>query len=349
MTSQLTLTDPGDLLAMTAYAFGYTPTESLVIIGLQSGPKTGGHLRVDLTPAVQAPTVIAGEYAPLFAQEHEACIILVFRSTEPTPGNGTEPTAVGALTEVLTSRMQECGMDVVGAWEIGGGYARPLDCSDADCCSYPGVPAVLTSEAAEAIAPHDETTPAQIAESFGAARANAVVSAEIAEADTSPEEGLQIWDAVMGGDLSADDLTLTTTAMAGMLAVLSDTGVRGLIATAAADLATGYGEMITTAEGLPGPADTTGPTPDWKRIDRLADALDVITPYADTTATANAYAVMGWVAYAKGAGTLSTLFLDQAERVDSGTQLLQVMHARSQVAPAGWSQSKATAYRVSQD
>lgn len=341
MTTNLDVNNPSDLLALTAYTLGYTPSDSLVIIGLQNG-HTGLHLRVDLAGAMHSAHKVAAEYVPIFAQEHEACMILMFTSEEPRAEDDTRPLPEAALAHLLTVAMEHCGIDVAGTWQFNGGYAHPFPCESADSFPYPGIPLVDPSEAAEQLAPTTETTPSDLVADFNRGEVDPLFAAEIAEADHSAEEGLQVWDAVMADDLSTDKLT--TAGMSAMLAVLTEAGSRGLIAAAAADLAIGYNEMTTTAEGIPHAADTTGPAPDWKRVDRLADALAVVTPYADPTYAANAYAVMGWVYYAKGQSSASDLFLDQAERAHKSNELTPAVRAAKET-PSRWVQKRETAYR----
>ena len=94
--------------------------------------------------------------------------------------------------------------------------------------------------------------------------------------------------------------------MAGLTKLLTGTGPKALIATAVAGLATGYAELMDTESPAPAVADTTGPSPDWRRIDGLAEVLSDVFPYATREGKAGAYAVMSWISWAKGAGTLHT-------------------------------------------
>lgn len=68
-------------------------------------------------------------------------------------------------------------------------------------------------------------------------------------------------------------------------------------------------------------------------------------PYPAKEGKAGAYAVMSWISWAKGAGTLRTLYLDRAFKLDPSHELAQVLTGRAQrFGLSKWQQGRRTAY-----
>lgn len=337
-TKTLDVEDPGNLLALIASTFGYTPSDSLVIIGLQ-GPKTGGFLRVDLGPAMMNPGKFVAEYSRYFAPAHDACIVAILTDREPAPEDPTGQVAGGA---VVMEGMAHVGVPAVSAWQFGGGYAHALDCTDAECCSYPGLPAVVLSEVGQELMPETEVTPAEEVQAFVQANAVPGFAAEVATAEISIDEGIHLWGEIISGEMHSRQVS--PRGMAGLTQLLTGTGPKALIATAAADLRTGYSELAQDDSPTPAVAEATGPAPDWKRLDRLAEALADVSDYATDAGKAGAYAVMSWISWAKGKGSVHALFTEQALTADPGNELAHALEGQHE-GPSGWQQSKSTAYK----
>lgn len=344
-TTPLRTSDAGDMLALVTNTFGYTPKQSLVIVGFQPGGVTGAHLRLDLDPALDNPAMVAARFCPVFTDAHEACTVLVFSSDAPAPGDEGQPSREANAVAVLDAGFEAAGLPVVAAWQIGGGYARALDCPDADCCAYPGTPVTVSSQGAYELVPDVETTPADVLARYTTAKADTLYAEEIARAKASPSEGLQLFDAVASGETTAEDMT--TAGLAGLLATLDNSHTPAAIATTTTGLTAGFSVLITRPRvtGVPAVADTTGPAPDWARIDRVTDALAVIAPYATGATAANLYAVMAWVSFAKGQGTCTELFIRQALRLDTNNPVASQLAAFPADALSGWAQRAETAYR----
>src|SRR5699024_8571635 len=80
----LSIDRPGDALALVRHTFGQLPEDSLVLIGLHGGT-TGGHLRMDLSPALMNPESAAETAAGWLAGPEaepvpQALLSLIFSS-----------------------------------------------------------------------------------------------------------------------------------------------------------------------------------------------------------------------------------------------------------------------------
>lgn len=339
-TDTLQANEPGDLLALATYIFGYTPTESVVIIGIQDTGNTGGHLRLDLTPALENPYLVAMRYLPFFTDEHVAAMILIITEKEPT--QGATSTRAARFTEIISEAFDIVDIGVASAFHIGGNHARALDCTDPNCCPYPGETVTTVNPAALELTLHTGPTPDQVLDSFTAAEPDPLFAAEITDTPVTAEHGLQVWDAVASEELPVENLT--TADMASLLATL--TSPHAVITTTTTDLATGYRALTagTSGQTLRTATDTTGDTPNWDRVDHVIATLKLLAPYANDTTGANLYAVMGWISFAQGKGTLSGLFTDHALTLEPANRLAETVAAQTKNSVSGWARHRDTAY-----
>lgn len=339
-TTPLSASNPADLLAMTTKMIGYTPTDSLVVIGLQPG-STGAFLRLDLTTALKRPARIADSYAPTLAKSHEACIVLTFTPEAPTAETFSKAAAALAA---LDQRFTAAGVPVVSAWQIGGGYARALDCPNAECCPYPGQPVGPVGPAARELLAEPAPTPTQELARYTQATPDAHCAEQIAQTVASGSKGLLFFDAVASGETTAEEMTAAE--LAGLLAGLDTHHAPAVIATTVEGLSAGLTALTARPQvtGIPAVASTYGTAPNWERIDRLAAALATLAPYAEGSTAANLYAIMGWISFAKGQGTLTTLFIDHAKGIDPRNRLVGDIALLSSRRVSGWAQNPSTAY-----
>lgn len=136
---------PGDVLAMVRHTFGYEPRDSVVLIALHEG-RTGAHLRLDLSPAVDDPAGLALTAAESLAGAAESSmptglVALLYVDEAPTPPLFDDPwlRPHANLAHALRTVFEEgLGIEVVQVWQVGGGHVRDYDCADALCCPYPG-------------------------------------------------------------------------------------------------------------------------------------------------------------------------------------------------------------------
>lgn len=335
----LKVSNPGDLLALATNCYGYTPENSLIIIGLNAG-KTGAHLRVDLAPGLTEAKSITTQYARHFGDHHEACAVLMTGPYAPAPGYMGHPSSESNALAVIDEALAAVGAPVIAAWQYGEGYAYDLQNPAA---TYPGEIYSMNSPAAKNLLPAQQVTPQDTVKRYSRRAPDPTLEKAIHAATASPSEGLQIWDAVLTGELTPENLTAPE--MAGMLASLAGHGAKAVIATATAGPAAGH-DIITRPHtpGLPAVANTTGPAPDWARIDRLADALAVLVPYAPLQSGADLFAVMAWVSFAKGSTSTKVLFEKRAESLNENAPLLVALKSYPADALAGWAQHPETAY-----
>jgi hypothetical protein len=125
----LKLSDPGELIATIPLMLGFTPADSVVVVGLTSSGTMRPVLRVDaadfaITDGAQA---VSRSAAAHLARAGARRAILV--------GFGGEVTASGDCA-VVTARqtLAEHHIEVVDAWSVARGRYRSPECVDPRCC-----------------------------------------------------------------------------------------------------------------------------------------------------------------------------------------------------------------------
>lgn len=334
-TSALKAEHVGDLLASTASVFGYTPTESLVVIGITDEGVIGSHLRADLENIAKDPCEFGSNMGNMLKLNHGSSFVLALSSTAPEPGEfSTKLEYSGAA---FCAGLEAIGVAVQNAWHVGAGYSRPLLTSDAQACPYPGKPVDMNTPTARQLQPSREVTPHDIVQSYTADH----------HAPTplpgSAITGLQLWDDVAAATVSVDTLAPTDI---GHLATALANHPTAIIVTMTADLLQGISALhcdddcethsIITGAGF---------APDWHRIDRTAAALKAMTPYADATTSANIHAIMSWISFAKGSGSLALAFAKQAQQLKATNYLANTLQGMVETGKvASWAASSLTAY-----
>jgi len=306
----------GDLLASVANVFGYTPTESLVVIGLTRDNRLSTHVRVDLHKALPIAHDFGAEIGRMMSLEHAQCIALALTEEAPAPGAYSDTLAHQG--SAFCAGLESAGITVKNAWHIGNNYSRPMLDSDPASAPYPGELIDPTTPTAQALKPHKATSPQEIVESYQAPHT----------APTPPQgstiTGLQLWDEIAADTIDTANLTALET---GHLVAALAAHPMAIIATVAADLLEGISALGSDDDReLPRTVQAIGDAPDWNRIDRLAAMLKTLTPYTVQRASSNVHAIMSWINYAKGRGTLALAFAEQAQHDSPGNHLARSIH-----------------------
>jgi len=314
----------------------FTPTTSAVLIGLHGNGHLGTTIRCDLDTAIEAPRDIGNHLGSLLSLEHDGCFILALTDTEP--GQDTVTRQAQAAVTVMADQLQKDGITVHDAQQIGGGYEHSLFDILA---SYPGAPAPY------AIPDATELTPQRLVARYTHGVAAALVAREIDQTPSSDSAGLQVWDNLMSAKTTTD--TLTVAQLADVVATMQPHAISAVLAVATTDLATGLQELAANHSCLDSDFITTaGPTPDWQRFDRLADAMADIAPYVKDANAANVHAVMSWVQFAKGQSSAAVLFAEHALRLDPGHALAgHILTGIKRGAIALWATHSSTCYQSS--
>src|SRR5699024_8681062 len=136
--------------------------------------------------------------------------------------------------------------------------------------------------------------------------------------------GLQLWDEIAADTIDTANLTALET---GHLVAALAAHPTAILATVAADLLEGISALGSDDDReLPRTVQAIGDAPDWNRIDRLAAMLKTLTPYTVQRASSNVHAIMSWINYAKGRGTLALAFAEQAQHDSPGNHLARLIH-----------------------
>jgi len=329
----LKLGQVGELLASVAGVLGYTPTESLVVIGLVEGQRQGATVRMDLDKALAHPQDIGRYIGQMINLEHDSCVVLTLTDTAPTPGAlGDQLTTQGAT---FCAELESAGLPVVSAWHVGDGYSRPMLDHHSP---YPGEPINRDTPTARRLQPSQEATPQQTVATYTADHTEATPP------QGTPITGLQLWDELADDSATLDNMAATE--IGHLIAALA-AHPTAIIVTATTDLLEGINALhcdddkehhrVTQA---------IGDAPNWDRITRLAAALKAITPYATATTSANIHAMMSWINYAKGRASLALAFAEQALHLAPGHHLASAIHnlaTNGNVSP--WAVYSWTAYQ----
>lgn len=326
----------GDLIASIAHTFGYTPTESIVVIGVTHDKTLGSHVRLDLDKAMALAHDSGTQIGGMLNLEHPNCLVVALTDATPTPGAHSERLADS--TAAFRDALETSGVIVQNAWHVGNGYSRPLFDSDPANAPYPGDPIDFTSATAKALKPTQETTPAEIVESYQAQHT----------APTLPQgsaiTGLQLWEEIAADSIEMSNFTDMETAH---LVTALEAHPKAIIATVAADLLEGISALGSDDDReMPRTAQAIGEAPDWNRIDRLAAGLKALAPYAAQHTSSNIHAIMSWTYYAKGRGTIAQSFANQAQRYNPANHLAQTLkHLVTIGSVSPWATYSWTAHR----
>lgn len=131
----LRLTRPAEWLQAIPYLFGFTPADSLVLLGLV-GPRKRVHfqLRVDL-PAADDVEPLAEHVARLTARQGLDAVVVVLYGQEPGPPTSLDRDLWDLLADGLA---EEADVELVDAIVVRGDRWWSLECADPQCCPPEG-------------------------------------------------------------------------------------------------------------------------------------------------------------------------------------------------------------------
>lgn len=366
----------GDALALVRHSFGELPRESLVLIGLYNGT-SGGHLRMDLAPALQQPRSCAQRAAAWLAGPEadpvpDAVVAAVLTESAPHPEQHHGRAVIDELSEILQHQYQ---CELLRTWYVGAGSVRDFDCTDARCCPYPGL--IVDDELAAALtrSPQLEiltrpTPPEETIETF--------LRVPLSPSAPSPQQVAALREcAAFHHDINAalhlweHSITeITTTGGCESVqrpehaAQLLHSAEDSLLVQSLAPLAA----VSIEAASIRSPAEPdrgswpaqprppvteqchqqylaalTGQTdyaPQWARVDALDALLHLLVPYPGPQQV-NLVALKGWIEWVKGCGSSATLAVNTCLADQPDHQLAGILAELFDVSgPCQWARVK---------
>lgn len=342
-TSRLDIQQPGDSARLVEHTFGCLPSDSLIVIGLLDG-FTGGHMRIDLGPALTDPFAAAQMVAECLAgpgaePAPEAAMVMLIGTTPASRGQDAEwSRCLEALGLILEA---EYCVRIVQCWFLCAGHVRDPSCSEHSCCKLPGQPIeeLLGHPTGHSQSAVRRPRPLRDAAELFLRQApapEATVLERVQLHRRSPEQRLDPaaaqrllhrWDILLealargtGADAAQDApellKQLRSASSRDLLIPLATVGLPATLMGLEADH--GDGRRPT------GPAQArrledyascflgeTGRRPDWERVDALEHVLGALVPYAAGSERENLLCVMAWIEWARGRGTAAGSFIDQ--------------------------------------
>lgn len=133
----LRLTRPEEWLQAIPYLFGFSPADSLVLLGLV-GPRKRVHfqLRVDL-PGADDLAPFAEHIAALTARQDVDAVVVVLYGEQPGPPAPFDRDLWDLLADGLA---EDADVEVVDAIVVRGGRWWSLECDNPRCCPPEGTP-----------------------------------------------------------------------------------------------------------------------------------------------------------------------------------------------------------------
>ena len=128
-----------DLLAFIPHMVGYWPETSIVCIAMK-GKKLRATMRLDLPPD-DASSRETAHFASIAATqlacdtESDGCLIAIFGRDD---WHGPKKFPYAKLYRHLCQEFAAQGLPVRDAWYVGTDHWRSLECTDANCCPWPG-------------------------------------------------------------------------------------------------------------------------------------------------------------------------------------------------------------------
>lgn len=125
----LTISSPGDLVAVVPHLIGFSPDESVVVLGLMPGGALGPVMRADVADCVVRDVVdgVASAMAGALVRAGATRAVVVGFSAS------SAARAVGAVSVALDARVS-----VADELVVTSGRYRSLRCDDATCCPPEG-------------------------------------------------------------------------------------------------------------------------------------------------------------------------------------------------------------------
>ncbi|GAA4827894.1 DUF4192 domain-containing protein [Actinomycetospora corticicola] len=131
------ISDPADLVASIPPLFGFTPEESLVVLGMH-GPdrkrRLGASLRIDLGDGPEDDAVLAAAVRDRLVPTGPDAVVVVVVSAAP-PGPDGRPPGAG-LVDAITDAFAEVRVPLIGAtWTARIAAGEPYRCFERCDCS----------------------------------------------------------------------------------------------------------------------------------------------------------------------------------------------------------------------
>ncbi len=340
---------PADLIAYAWYRIGYRPKDSIVLVGLYSGPggaqQLGLVLRVDIPPR----PALAGELERLCrlvrrTGHHEVVALIDARSRHD---GGRGPLNRRPVARAVRVAARRSGLRVEHVLGIAQTHFRAYSCQERGCCPDPGHPIeeVLTSRTATALviegeylASGEEDLVADVAPV-----ADPLIDRAVLEQSASPSRSraLQVWSDLMrtGAERAApDQLSTLCLAMkdvmfrdAVLLAIAGPAGQDGL------DLA----RRVLAGEGSRAFALADGLPPDRGAVSRGRAVLVTVARNAPTGWRADILAVLAWLEWWRGNGARGRLYAERALDDVPGHRLAGlVQQVLANMVPPGWARDR---------
>lgn len=351
-TAPLSVTDPGDALALVQHSFGHLPQDSLVILGLLQG-FTGGHLRVDLEPALQNPVPMGRRCAQWLAGAEaepvpEAVLVVILDSAPPAPDT---PARHDSFLAALSEELQQLAeVRTTQVWHAGGGRIRDYHCHDGDCCPYPGerVAEVLdrTLQRVPELIPSRTPSPQEQVAAFLATSPLVTGRSTAADWDrpdatVTPMQTVKtVWESALDRTQRCGAADWLHTTKGWIPALL---GPRESLTTAG---------LIMQITGADDPWGDSPEPPPWERVEALDQLLHQLVPYAQPHQLEQLLGLKAWTEWIRGCGSSTDAFAAAvqqrfperwADQQDPPLAAL-VRHWMSTVGVCPWARVKRTSY-----
>ncbi|GAA1143830.1 DUF4192 family protein [Nesterenkonia lutea] len=342
---RLDIQSPADCLQLVRHTFGGIPAESLIVIGLRDG-HTGGHMRVDLRPALVDPYVSVRLIAECLAGEgaepvpEAALVMLIGAEPDGDSQQSSWQACLAALGLLLES---EYCVRMVQVWFVAGDTIRdPRGAEEGGRTPAPHSVSDLMADAAHpdgVLSADRRARPLERAAALFLSQApapdaeirNAVEQERRQRAERlSPLQAQRLllrWDAALE-EVSPEAPSFTAEVVTRLLEQLRSGPCRDLLIPLAT-LGLPAAMLGLRVHSSPGASWTdpdqhrlledyaasflgeTGRRPDWERVDSLELVLQRLVPYAEGAERENLLCLMAWIEWSRGRGTAAGAFIDQ--------------------------------------
>lgn len=351
-TTQHTATAPhasargvDDLLGYIGHVLGRLPRSSLCFITLR-GKRMRAVARVDVPVPAPADEDARLRWAEAVARAvrsdrgADGCLLVVH---EP----GLDESVHRPLAPVLRTTLRTSGVPLVAAWCVDGGTAVAWTGEDEDIdVGADGEPSPVGAPELSAVSLALMTSEGSV---WNAGAVGADVPTPAVDHDPWPlppdddepsiECWLALWHRVLRGETAIGSLNRREAAAALALPLWRDR----LLGMAAVGHSPSAGPDACPVDLF---FADSGTAPRWDLLDRLHDQLRALVPDLPAEQAANALAVVGWIAWARGQGSQAGAHLEEAWRLCPGhglTSLLLRLVDSGRV--SGWASVPETAWR----
>lgn len=311
-TEPVRLRTPGDIVNAVPYFFGFHPTNSVVIVGLDG---TRSRVQVSLRQDLPKPEHLAECTRQLAEHVHRNGVSRAVVICYP-PGDDRSHPLVAEFTGVLSSQLENRTIELVDVLCVAGGRWWSLQCADDACCPPDGTPvaeadssalaAAMTLHGQVVLGSRDDLD--RTLQPAGGVLGKAMSLALKREANA-------LANRIKRGeraDSEAESLRLLVTEVSrrldGETALDVDEAARLIIGITAIPV---RDELTTWFDG------------DWG--DAARSLLGDLVRYAVAPFQVAPLTVLGWIAYQQGNGTLAGIAVDRALAADPDYTLAQIL------------------------